>query len=128
MKFTDKFVLVPTERYERLMKQKLPNKIETLQTVTKTKPNQIGGFQDKKIEEEEEEEEEQGREGNTISKTKEQTNKEYRNEEKPKLAKNFKKTKKNVSIIDKEKIPPRPPGIPNKIKKSDFRWLTLTKR
>ena len=80
MKFTDKFVLVPTERYERLMKQKPPNKIETSQTDVNTQKKQIGGFQDKKLEEGEEE-------GNTISKTEEQTNKEYKNVEKPKLAK-----------------------------------------
>ena len=116
MKFTDKFVLVPIERYERLMEKQSSNKIETDQTAADIETVQTGGLLDKKIENEEE-----------IKETKDQTNKENKGveyEEKPSLVKNFKKVRKNNP---KKKFPPPPPGIPNKLKKIDFRWLTLAR-
>jgi hypothetical protein len=124
MKFTDKFVLVPIERYERLMDKKADNigkKDE--QNILINKKEQKGGgklisnseniniidqdqnqLQDNTQEQVHEREERKEGEGehSSIIKTKSESN--------------------------NEKVPPPPPGIPNKIKSIDFRWLTFPKQ
>ena len=112
MKFTDKFVLVPIERYERLTKELSSDKDEENKEVSMKKNFQKG-------------------EGLEIAHT------ENRNSFSEGVDKSVKAKQNLPSPIPNKshqklpppfpKYPPHPPGIPNKIKKPDFRWINYFK-
>lgn len=104
----DQFVLVPYERYERLLKGKATSPVSTSE-------------QDKKEEE-----------SNEKGKQPIQTQDNHFSEEKKEALKNPVSTSNQNSNsfqppphLSKNTIPHRPPGIPNKSRKKNFRWYTL---
>ena len=98
MKTIDKFVLVPFERYERLTKEHTEDK-----NIINTE-KQVGKGQEK-VEKVEGKAKTQTKKVTEISKGK------------------IKKQKKLYSNI--KQIPTLPPGIPDKPKIADFKWLSL---
>lgn len=117
MKFTDKFVLVPFDRYQRLMKETSFNKEETIKS--KEVLQQEGkGF-----------------------KTKETPSKQLHDIKTKKLKErddSFNKSKSKTHSINGESLPIKkkstsskyplpPPGIPNKPKEFDFKWIRVFK-
>lgn len=125
MKFTDKFVLVPIERYERLMNiHSIDKNGKGNETINETP--QVGeGLEEqeekKKIDnkEEEEEEENKGKDLNIGGSLVKRGIEDKKKKEK--------KPKTNL-----HNFPPPPPGISKKVKNktkkpSHFRWLLLSK-
>lgn len=107
MKYTDKFVLVPVERYDHLMKENASRK--NVENSKKEPPShQKGGGRD--IDEEE---------------IKKNPTKVDKVEEVTADKKDTPLKKGEEQFI--KKIPAPPPGIPNKIKKEDFKWIVLFK-
>lgn len=122
MKFTDKFVLVPIERYHRLMnvqdadKKKVTNKI--------TEKQQKGG---NKLEVGEVEEREGGgkKEGGEKGRVEEEETGEGEEGEEEKEG-NFSSAGEKIKSYHKFPLPP--PGTPNKVKSIDFKWFPLPKK
>jgi hypothetical protein len=118
MKFMDKFVLVPIERYERLTKSHstIENKEED-KLGEKESPPHFGGGEQSENKQEVTSENNQlipsplSHEGDGVG----------LKEEKEKI---FPLNKKKQQI---RKIPPPPPGIPNRLK-TNFRWLKLKRK
>ena len=109
MKAIDKLVLIPIERYERLLKaQKSDNKKE-LVVEKETSPSEKG------VKENEVGEAGVGGEKLKVSE----------NEPKASLGEN---TEKKLSHKEgrKRKVPPPPPGVPNKPQESHFKWMILS--
>lgn len=114
MKFTDKFVLVPIERYNQLTKGRGKTKRETEEADTRDETIKIEGIP--RV---------QGKtapEGQDTLKLKKQTG---TGKQHIKNKRQISITKKKTEIHRTQKIPPPPPGIPNRIKNIDFRWLKL---
>lgn len=123
MKFTDKFVLVPIERYERLKNSQIEEPLQK-DKETKVKNTQNGG----QIKEEKDQTEEEiisevvSPETNSF-----QIKDNTKSVVEPKQENSFKNFKKEKT---KRKLPRPPPGIPARIKEIDFHWVNLkrTKR
>lgn len=116
MKFTDKFVLLPIERYERLMKSNCFEGDKTKEIKeNELRLQQEGGGKEKQDTEEKEDI---------------KSKRDKFDENKDSKAEEVEEEKTQESEGEKDyttKIPPPPPGIPNKIKKEDFKWIVLFK-
>lgn len=107
MKHTDKFVLVPIERYERLIRGNSSNKNEGKHE-EEVRLHQKGEGGENK--------------GEDLKEDFSKINKLEGVGEDKKVIEN----RENKKEADK-KVPAPPPGIPNKIKKEDFKWMVLFK-
>ena len=110
MKFTDKFVLVPYDRYDRLTKseggdtRKHPNGKNSIPKESSIKEEPKNDTKEEVLE----------------------IQKKTEKQESPQKEKHFKSTtEENHSNSQSNKIASRPPGILVKTKKAPFKWVTL---
>jgi len=134
MKFVDKFALVPIERYNQLFKgiNSENNKIEHTEQKGAGEEQKTEDIDRKKagkiVNEPLDTKINDSREIHTKSNNSTQIGNKTGN--KAIKEKNYKKapTGKTIAKPNKKafrKFPPPPPGIPNILKKSDFKWLSL---
>lgn len=108
MKGIDKLVLIPIEKYERLLKSINPKELidttSQLNSENETGEKETNKEANKRIEEGEEEDKQ------TDSKT----------------SVTISNKEKEGGEEEEKKVPPPPPGIPNKRKEGDFTWMKLS--
>ena len=109
MKAIDKLVLIPIERYERLLKAQNSDNKKELVGEKESFPSEKGG-----------KENEVGEAGIGEEKLK-----ASESEPKASLGENTEK-KLPHKESRKRKVPPPPPGVPNKPQKSHFKWMMLS--
>jgi len=127
MKFTDKFVLVPIERYDRMLDTPPSSRNEEKEV----KKLQSGEGIDNKISIKEEDKTTGGAEYKDQEKNEDKYNVDKEKDSTSDLNAITNSLKDNKIFVPsikrrkKLKLSQPPPGIPNKIKKSDFRWISL---